>query len=193
MINFNTAKLEIGAADGFSIPEQVVNKPKANDQMRLEMLGFELNTKDTFNFNFKDVENKDATWIDTKDQTMVFADKYSQMDFKLPSWNVTGFGERVSQTNLTQGAWTMWGKNKQPEMDFGEGEGKQTTGVHPFIMFKNPKTGTFGGMFFRNSNYQAPIVRFNTTDQTTIDLSYITTGNKIEVYFFLSGTAEFVI
>lgn len=60
-------------------------------------------------------------------------------------------------------------------------------------MFKNPKSGKFGGMFFRNANNQAPIIRFNFTDATTTDLSYITTGGKIEVYFFLAGSPEFVL
>lgn len=114
------------------------------------------------------------------------------MDFTLPSWQLYGFGERVHATNMTQGAWTMWNKNLVPIPDAGLGDGRQSSGMHPFILYKNPKSNTFGGIFFRNANNAAPIVVFNATDGTT-DVSYITTGGKLEVYFFLDGTAEEII
>jgi alpha-glucosidase (family GH31 glycosyl hydrolase) len=86
----------------------------------------------------------------------------------------------------------MWAKNKVPTPDDGFGTGLQSTGMHPFVLFKNPKSGRFGGMYFRNANNAAPIVRFNATDGTT-DLSYITTGGKLEVYFFIDGTPEQIL
>lgn len=191
MINFNTAKLEIGKKDAFTIPDSIIPDPEENKSMRLDMLGFNIN-QSPFYFGFTDKQNPDTEWITTKDATLVFAEKYIQMDFTLPSWDLYGFGERVHETNMTQGAWTMWSKNKVPIPDDGFGDGVQSTGMHPFVMFKNPKSGNFGGMFFRNSNNAAPIVRFNATDGTT-DLSYITTGGKLEVYFFIDGSAEEIL
>ena len=95
MVDFNVARLAIGEANGFSIPDSVVPKPAEDVSKRMEMLGFELTTKDGFSFKFKDNGNGGADWIDTFNRTLVVGTKYSQMDFTLPSWNVTGFGERV--------------------------------------------------------------------------------------------------
>jgi hypothetical protein len=35
-------------------------------------------------------------------------DKYIQMDFILPSNRIFGFGERIHEFQLKEGAWTMW-------------------------------------------------------------------------------------
>ena len=125
---------------------------------------------------------------------MVFSDKYIQMDFTLPSQKIFGFGERVHSVGLGEGAWTMWGKNQVPVEDDGTGKGFQNFGVHPFIMFKNDKAGDFGGIFFRNSNNQAPIIKFVTEQGNKVTtLSYITTGSKVEAYFFIASSAESII
>jgi alpha-glucosidase (family GH31 glycosyl hydrolase) len=192
MIDFNVAKLEMGAEDAFSLPEAVVADPAENTQMRMSMLGFNYNTS-PFSFNFTDKSDPTNAYVSTQDATLVFAEKYTQMDFTLPSWDLYGFGERVHATNMSQGAWTMWNKNKVPTPDDGFGKGLQSFGTHPFILFKNDKAGDFGGMFFRNANNQAPIVRFNQTNNVTTDVSYITTGGKIEVFFFLHGSVDFII
>lgn len=100
MIDFNTAKLEIGKADAFSIPDSVVPDPEENKSMRLAMLGFHINQA-PFYFGFTDKANPDTEWVSTQDATLLFAEKYIQMDFTLPSWDLYGFGERVHQTNMT--------------------------------------------------------------------------------------------
>ena len=46
-------------------------------------------------------------------------------------------------------------------------------------------------MFFRNANGQSPVIKFK--DDGTSILSYITIGGKIEVNFFLKGTAKEII
>jgi len=137
----------------------VLADPSDNNNMRMDMMGFNI-IKEPFSFHFSGLEGETVPYIDTKDASLVFSDKYIQMDFTIPSWNVYGFGERIHDTELSQGAWNMWGKNKQSVMDDGTGSGVQSTGMHPFILFKNKKAGDFGGMFFRNSNGQAPILRF---------------------------------
>jgi len=68
----------------YSIPEMAVPKPKVDETMRLDMLGFQYNV-DPFYISFVDPTNADNTFLTTKDQSLVFMDKFIQMDFLLPS------------------------------------------------------------------------------------------------------------
>lgn len=90
----------------------------------------------------------------------------------------------------------MWNKNKEPQVDTGYGKGVQSFGTHPFLLYKNPANNKFGGIFFRNSNNQAPIIVFTENEEktkVTTNLSYISTGGKVEAYFFFDGTPEEII
>lgn len=84
----------------------------------------------------------------------------------------------------------MWAKGADSPYDDGRG-GKQVYGVHPFVLVQGSKKGDFFGIYFRNSNAQSPLLRFNRDGTST--LSYITTGGMIEAYFFLHGSAKSVI
>lgn len=118
-------------------------------------------------------------------------DKFIQMDMQLPSQKMFGFGERVREFQLGEGTWTMWARGADSPYDDGTGA-KQTYGVHPFILVQTAKKGEFFGMWFRNSNAQSPLIKYdNTTGGST--LSYITTGGLIEIYFFIHGSAKEVI
>lgn len=46
-------------------------------------------------------------------------------------------------------------------------------------------------MFFRNTQGQSPVIRFN--EDGTSTLSYITIGGNVEVNFFLKGSAKEII
>ena len=92
----------------FSIPENIVSSPKGNLDMRLDMTGFKLNKDSTFGFSFSDPLIPDNTYVDTKDCSLVFMDKFIQMDFNLPSQRIFGFGERIHEFRLGEGAWNMW-------------------------------------------------------------------------------------
>ena len=63
------------------------------------MLGVSLSDpkdpKQTFGFRMVDVTDPSNWLVDTIGQTLIFSDKYIQMDFKLPSQNVYGLGDRV--------------------------------------------------------------------------------------------------
>lgn len=76
MINFHTAKLEIGNKDAPKIPSSIVADPMVDTTKRMEMLGFDITTDKGFSFKFKDAET-DVNWINTFNNTMVFADKYT--------------------------------------------------------------------------------------------------------------------
>lgn len=134
----------------YSIPEMSVPKPKGEDSMRLDMLGVKFAT-DPFSFTFKDPVNPDRVLLTTKDQSLVFMDKFIQMDFKLPSQRIYGLGERVHDFQLTEGTWTMWAVGLDSPVDDGTGR-KGTYGVHPFVLVQTEKKGDYIGMFFRNSN-----------------------------------------
>ena len=79
--------------------------------MRLEMLGVHLNDevkKETFGFQMRDVTDPENWLLDTIGQTLIFSDKYIQMDIKLPSRNLYGLGDRVHQFKLREGAFGLW-------------------------------------------------------------------------------------
>jgi len=48
-------------------------------------------------------------WIlNSINQTLLFADKYIQMDLLLPSQRIYGLGDRHKEFILNEGAYTMW-------------------------------------------------------------------------------------
>lgn len=91
----------------YSIPEKMANKPRAKDNMRLDMCGFEL-LKNPFGFQFVDSRNPDNIYITTKNASFVMYDKYIQMDLHLQSRRIFGLGERNREFALKEGTWTMW-------------------------------------------------------------------------------------
>ncbi len=115
MVDFKVARFELtdAGSDRFSIPDEFVNRENSNKNMRLDMLGHifkptEGRKNDPFNFQFNDNIRPDEVLLSTAGQSLIFTDKYIQMDFLLPSLNVYGFGERISTFKLSQGAWGMW-------------------------------------------------------------------------------------
>ena len=71
---------------------------------------------------------------------------------KLPSQRIYGFGERVRDFQLEEGAWTMWASGGNfSTIDDGRGR-SSGFGVHPFILVQTKTPGDFIGVFFRNSN-----------------------------------------
>lgn len=87
----------------------------------------------------------------------------------------------------------MWanGANGLETPDDGRGRGGEY-GVHPFILVQTRKAQEYVGIFFRNSNAQVPIIRFN-ENRTDATLSYIALGGQLEVYFFVHGSAKQII
>jgi len=61
--------------------------------MRLDMIGFHY-SHDPF-VSFNDTRNKSNWFVSTFNQSLVFMDKFIQMDFLLPSQRLYGLGERV--------------------------------------------------------------------------------------------------
>ena len=90
--------------------------------MRLEMLGFNLNTA-PFSFSFTDVGDQENVFITTDYSSLVFMDKYIQMDMILPSQRLYGFGERIHEFGLGEGSWTMFAKGQDSNYDDGASGG----------------------------------------------------------------------
>ncbi len=67
----------------------------------------------------------------------------------------------------------MWAIGLDSPIDDGTGR-KGVYGVHPFVLVQTATKGDYIGIYFRNSNAQSPVVKFN--DDGTSMLSYITTG-----------------
>ena len=141
--------------------------------MRLDMTGFKLNKDSTFGFSFSDPLIPDNTYVDTKDCSLVFMDKFIQMDFNLPSQRIFGFGERIHEFRLGEGAWNMWASDQQSPYDDGSGR-KGVYGVHPFLLVQGKQSDDFFGMYFRNGNAMTPIITYN--DDGTSKLTFITIG-----------------
>ena len=133
------------------VPDDLVNKADAGQNMKMDMNGFKL-TKEPFGFEFKDDRKDDGDlYLSTVGQSLFFMDKYMQMDFVIPSQRLFGLGERNREFQLSEGTWTMWANGQETPYDDGSGY-LQTYGVHPFLLFQTNSTGSYAGMFFRNSN-----------------------------------------
>ncbi len=198
MINFHTAKLEMTDAnsDRWTVPKDIISNGGDFDfKLRMEMLGFQHNKNgEQFHFSFARFDNKSDLYLTTEGESLVFFDKYIQMDMRLPNMNLFGLGERNREFNISSGAWSMWAKgapvNQTVSYDDGS-SGLQTYSVHPFLIAQSSRKGDFIGIFFRNTNSQSPVVYQNTDNTTT--LSYITTGGKIETYFFIHNSVKGIV
>ena len=86
MVSRKCARFVLTAANDtrFSVPSNVVPKPSNDGTMRLEMLGFNFSSN-PFEFSFYDLADTSNIFISTSKQSLVFGDKYIQMDFSLPT------------------------------------------------------------------------------------------------------------
>lgn len=168
--------------DRFSVPLGMVPQQVGNPSMRLEMMGLSFfdPAKDQFGFKMVDVKNPKNVLLNTIGQSFLFADKFIQMDFQLPTQQVYGFGDRVHEFLLKEGAFTMWSSGQDAKYDDARGRGG-LSGVHPFLLVQTATPGIFIGLYFRNANAMTPVLRFSQTDSTSI-LSFITIGGQIELY-----------
>lgn len=103
-------------AKRYEIPDEVFGPTILNPTMRMEMLGFQLFTN-PFSFSFADLRNQSNVYVHTNGSTLVMMDKYIQMDFELPTQRNFGFGERIHEFTLGDGAWTMWAKGQDSPYD----------------------------------------------------------------------------
>lgn len=144
---------------------------------------------DPFGFQFSSNQNGEPL-VHTNGSTIVYYEKYIQLDLQLPSQNIYGLGERNREFTLNEGTWTMWANGQETPYDDGSGS-LQTYGVHPFALVQTSEKSQFMGIFFRNSNAMSPIITHNDNGKST--LSYISTGGTVEIYFILKGSAKDVI
>ena len=84
----------------------------------------------------------------------------------------------------------MWAVGQDQKVDDGEGR-RGTYGVHPFVLVQSKNKGDYFGIYFRNSNAQQPIIRYN--DDGSSVLSYITIGGELEVYFIMHGSVKSIM
>lgn len=163
----------------WDIPDDIVPKAKSDFKYRLSSSDFQIR-KDKFSFSlgqdFGPVLGKELL-IDTDDRAFIMQDKFIQLDMKVATQKIYGFGERQREFTLGEGAYTMWTNGQETPYDDGTG-GKQIYGVHPFCLIKAKTRDRFFGIFFRNSNAQAVVITHNQTDGSA-NLSYMTTGGNL--------------
>jgi hypothetical protein len=125
LVTTNIGRMVIaqGNASRFSIPSDLVENRTGDPSNRLEMMGFRVpdpaTSKKSFGFELVDVNDPTNVLLSTLDQTLLFSDKYIQMDFILPSQYVYGLGDRVHEFRLAEGAYSMWasGQDHSPYDD----------------------------------------------------------------------------
>jgi hypothetical protein len=138
MVDFETALFTLtpynDVTPRFSIPyEQTdIGAGKPLGSYKLKNVGFNYNL-DPFSFSFTNPADLQDVYVSTQNQSLVFMDKYVQMDLILPSTRIFGFGERVHEFGLGPGTYTMWASGKWNMYDDLTGR-KGTYGVHPFIL-----------------------------------------------------------
>ena len=111
MLSYKVAHLNMGNNDtesqSFEVPNQASQKPVKSDTMILDMVGFGFSAN-PFYFNFTSSQDSSNWYLTTRNMTLLFEEKFIQMDFLLPSQQLYGFGERMHDFRLGQGTWTMW-------------------------------------------------------------------------------------
>jgi hypothetical protein len=114
MLSYKVAHLNMANndSDSYEVPNLALQKPPKSDTMRLDMVGFEF-SPNPFYFKFTSSQNKDNWYLTTENMTLLFEDKFIQMDFLLPSQYVYGFGERMHDFRIGEGTWTMWASGQE--------------------------------------------------------------------------------
>lgn len=95
VVDYYTGYLKLADANNerFEIPQEVQRTDKDNVNMRLSMLRFK-HMEQPFGLEFRDQLDDDHVLLTTKNSSLVFMDKYIQMDFHVPSQRLFGFGTR---------------------------------------------------------------------------------------------------
>jgi alpha-glucosidase (family GH31 glycosyl hydrolase) len=180
----------------WDIPDDLVARDHSSIQGRLNMSNFEANLDPFwFKLGITSDGNREVL-IDTENQAFVFLDKYIQLDMKLPTQKIFGFGQLQGKFSLGEGAHTMWSQDSQKYGDdLNQSEsvtgGGSGSGVHPFCLVKAKTANQFFGIYFRNANAQTAVIQH--LEDGTSKLSYITTGGNLDVVFFLSGGARDIV
>jgi lysosomal alpha-glucosidase len=155
----------------------------------MDSIGFTEGHESNFGFAFEDIVSQ-KTLFDSRKRRLVVSDKYLEVGFVLPSQVLFGLGQHNSKFLLTEGKWTMFNRD-QPGSPIAEADGNaHLYGTHPFLMAKT-EDDKFVGILFYNSNPQQVEIRYSTSGKSLIN--YKTIGGILDIYFFLSGTADEVI
>jgi hypothetical protein len=84
----------------------------------------------------------------------------------------------------------MWANGQQPVEDDGKG-GKQSYGVHPFMLVQSGNPGEFMGLYFRVSNAMSPVIKH--IDEGKTLFSFISIGGNIEMYIMMKGSPKEIL
>ena len=175
-------------SDRFAIPESAFKTDEGDLMQRMDVVGFKYSLR-PFGFSFSDPKEPTNVFFDTTNQTLVFTDKFIQMDIVLPTQRLFGLGERVHELQLQEGTWTMWATGQS---NYDDGTGRLGSyGVHPFMLIQGTKKDEFIGLYFKSSNAMSPVIRYLNDSRAL--LSYITLGGQLDVYFMMKGSVRHMI
>jgi len=132
--------------------------------------------KDPFTFVIRNKETREIIF-DTRGKKFVYSNYFIQLETKLPSDAVYGFGERAYKFKLDPGIYTIWGRDEPDVLEDGKGGGN-IYGHHPVGLFRGEK-GSFFLTYMRNSNPKDVIITAEPS------LTYKMTGGVIDLVFFV--------
>jgi len=115
--------------------------------------------------------------FDTRGKKFVYSNYFIQLETKLPSDAVYGFGERAYKFKLNPGIYTIWGRDEPDVLEDGKGGGNIYS-HHPVGLFRGQK-GSFFLTYMRNSHPKDVIITAEPS------LTYKITGGVIDLVFFV--------
>eukprot|EP00347_Sterkiella_histriomuscorum_P006514 403352477 len=193
MIDYQTARFVLNDQDKpqKSASDFIINSPKPNPTMRLEMLGFQLQ-QNPFQFSFRDVMDPTNSYVDANFQALQEnGQNLTYLNFTLPSQNIYGLGDNTQSYNLPEGVWSLESSNQNDQQSQSN---KYTIdqNVHPFIMVQSGKRkDDYFGIFFSNTKSQKSIISYQQNGSCIF--TYETTASDLEIYFFMHGSQKYVI
>jgi len=167
-----------GASKRWEIPEAApfpYFKNKSLISQEESCCSIEVN-KDPFTFVITNKETGEIIF-DTRGKKFVYSNYFIQLETKLPSNAVYGFGERAYKFKLDPGIYTIWGRDEPDVLEDGKGGGN-IYGHHPVGLFRGER-GSFFLTYMRNSNPKDVII------SAEPGLTYKMTGGVIDLVFFV--------
>ena len=125
--------------------------------------------------------------FDTQNFPLILSDRYLEFSSILPSTNIYGLGERVTEFNLKfPSIYTIWARDLPIVIDDGTG-GVNTYGAYPLYLMREKK-GYFHMVFLRNFNGMDVILNHNIANynESIPTVTYKITGGVIDLKFFIS-------
>lgn len=170
----------------WQIPEQ---EPYPHDNFSCYSVNEELLYRVEINkspFGLKVIrKSTEEVLFDTLSFPFILSDRYLEFSSYLPTQDIFGLGERVSDFKLRfPGLYTIWARDLPSRIDDLTSGALNTYGMYPLYL-QREKQGFFHLVYLRNSNGMD--IRLDKQGEVPY-INYIVVGGVIDLKFFLSST-----